>query len=360
MKLTGLKIGDKVSKYPIIQGGMGVGVSLHKLAGNVAKEGGIGIISTADIGYQDPLFEKNPVEANMNAIDREIQEARKIAPDGIIGVNIMVAMNHYAETIKRCVKNGIDLIISGAGLPRELPEFVKGTKTKIAPIISSAKGARLISKLWITKHDYVPDMIVIEGPEAGGHLGFKLEELTEEDKKPKLEEITKEVLEEVSKIEKETGKEIPVVVAGGIYTGADIAKFLKLGAKGVQIATRFVATKECDASEAFKQAYVNATKEDIQIIKSPVGMPGRAIRNDFIKTVEKGREKITKCYKCIRTCDVKTTPYCITKSLIHSVKGNLDKGLIFCGSNVDRIKEITTVKHLMSELKTDAELALDM
>ena len=359
MNLQGLKIGNLISKYPIIQGGMGVGVSMHNLAGNVAKEGGIGIISTADIGYQDEEFNKDPMKANLKAIGIEIEKAREIAPKGVIGVNIMVALNNYAEIVKECVKNKIDLIISGAGLPKDLPSFVKGTKTKIAPIVSSGRAAKLISKLWMTKYDYVPDMIVIEGPEAGGHLGFKPEELTPENK-PKLEDITKDVLKEVKEIENETGKEIPVVVAGGIFNGKDIAKFIKLGAKGVQIASRFVATKECDASEEFKQAYVNAKKEDIKIIKSPVGMPGRAIRNEFIKKVEENKEKITKCYRCIKTCNPAETPYCITKALINAVKGNLDEGLIFCGSNVDKINKITTVKELMQELIQGAEKELCM
>ncbi len=358
MKLKGLKIGEKISKYPIIQGGMGVGVSMHKLAGSVAKEGGIGIISTADIGYQEEDFTQNPMGANIRAIDKEIDKAREIAPDGIIGVNIMVALSNYADIVKECVKKGIDLIISGAGLPKELPEFVKGTKTKIAPIISSARGAKLISKMWINKHNYVPDMIVIEGPEAGGHLGFKEEEL-EEANRPKLEEITKEVLEEVKKIEEETGKEIPVVVAGGIFDGKDIAKFLKLGAKGVQMATRFVATEECDAAPEFKQAYINAKEEDIEIIKSPVGLPGRAIKNKFIETVHENKQKITKCYNCIKTCNPKESPYCITKALVNAVKGNITEGLIFCGSNVARINKMTTVHELMQELVTEAELCMD-
>ena len=357
MNLQGLKIGNLISKYPIIQGGMGVGVSMHNLAGNVAKEGGIGIISTADIGYQDEEFNKEPMKANLKAIGNEIEKAREIAPKGIIGVNIMVALNNYAEIVKECVKNKIDLIISGAGLPKDLPSFVKGTKTKIAPIVSSGRAAKLISKVWMSKYNYVPDMIVIEGPEAGGHLGFKPEELTPENK-PKLEDITKDVLKEVKEIENETGKEIPVVVAGGIFNGKDITKFIKLGAKGVQIASRFVATKECDASEEFKQAYVNAKKEDIKIIKSPVGMPGRAIRNEFIKKVEENKEKITKCYRCIKTCNPAETPYCITKALINAVRGNINEGLIFCGSNVDKIKQITTVKELMQELVQDAEKEL--
>lgn len=357
MKLRGIKIGDLISKYPIMQGGMGVGVSMHKLAGNVAKEGGIGIISTADIGYQDPEFEKDPMKANIKAIKTEIEEARKIAPKGIIGVNVMVALSNYAEIVRECVKNKIDLIVSGAGLPKDLPSFIKGTKTKIAPIVSSGRAAKLIAKLWISKYNYAPDMIVIEGPEAGGHLGFKTEELLPENK-PKLEDITKDVLKEVKEIEKESGKEIPVVVAGGVFDGKDIAKFLKLGASGVQMATRFVATEECDASDAFKQAYVNAKKEDIKIIKSPVGMPGRAIRNEFIKKVESSKAKITKCYNCIKTCNPAETPYCITRALINSVKGNLDEGLIFCGSNVDKINKIVTAKELMKELVNEAETEL--
>ena len=358
MKLKGIKIGELISKYPIMQGGMGVGVSMHKLAGNVAKEGGIGIISTADIGYQDPEFEKDPMKANLKAIGTEIKKAREIAPKGIIGVNVMVALNNYAEIVKECVRNKIDLIVSGAGLPKELPSFVKGTKTKIAPIVSSGRCAKLISKIWMNKYNYVPDMIVIEGPEAGGHLGFKPDELTPENK-PKLEDITKDVITEVKEIEKETGKEIPVVVAGGVFDGNDIAKFLKLGANGVQMATRFVATEECDASQEFKQAYINAKKEDIKIIKSPVGMPGRAIKNEFIKKVEESRNKITKCYNCIKTCKQAETPYCITRALINAVKGNVDEGLIFCGSNVDKIDKIVTVKELINELVQGAEMAIE-
>lgn len=271
--MKGIKVGDKVSKYPIIQGGMGVGVSLHKLAGAVSKEGGIGIISTADIGYQEPDFNDNPLKANLRAIGKEIKSARKIAgEDKIIGVNVMVALKNYAEIVKECVKNKIDLIISGAGIPKDLPEYVKGSNTKIAPIVSSLRCCKLIIKHWIKKYDYVPDMIVIEGPEAGGHLGFGKEELKEESK-PRLEDITEEVVKYVNEVEIEYNKEIPVISAGGIWNHDDIEKYLKLGASGVQMATRFVATNECDASDEFKNAYINAKTEDIKIINSPVGMP---------------------------------------------------------------------------------------
>ena len=348
--MKGIKVGDKISKYPIIQGGMGVGISMHKLAGNVSKEGGIGVISTADIGYQEEDFSKNPMAANLRAIGKEIKMAREIAGDDkILGVNIMGALRNYADIVKECVKQKIDLIISGAGIPKELPDYVKGTKTKIAPIVSSLRCCKLIVKHWMNKYDYVPDMIVIEGPEAGGHLGFKQDELLDENK-PKLEDITVEVVSYIKEIEKETGKEIPVIAAGGIWDGKDIRKFMSLGASGVQMATRFVATDECDASIEFKNAYVNAKKEDIKIIKSPVGMPGRAIYNNFIKLTENGKNKIERCYNCIKTCDVKNTPYCITKALINAAKGNMKDALVFCGSNVDKIKEIVPVRVLMKEL----------
>lgn len=345
-----IKLGEKQSKYPIIQGGMGVGVSMHKLAGNVSKEGGIGIISTADIGYQEDDFNQNPMKANLRAIRKEINLAREIAgEDKIIGVNIMVALKNYKEIVEECVKNEIDLIISGAGIPKELPEYVQGTKTKIAPIVSSLRCCQLIVKHWIKKYNYIPDMIVIEGPEAGGHLGFKREELDEQSK-PKLEDITKEIVEYIKEIEKEYNKRIPVIAAGGIWDKKDIEKFLKIGASGVQMATRFVATYECDASEKFKQAYINAKKEDVKIIQSPVGMPGRAICNEFIKNTESEKCKIDKCYNCIKTCNVATTPYCITKALVNSVKGNMENGLIFCGSNVDKVDKIVSVHELIQEL----------
>ena len=348
--MQGIKVGNKTSKYPIIQGGMGVGVSLHRLAGTVSKEGGIGVISMADVGYQEEDFEKNPQEANLRAIGKEIKKAREIAgEDKILGVNIMVAMKNYAEIVKECVKQKIDLIISGAGIPKELPEYVKGTQTKIAPIVSSLRCCKLIVQHWMKKYDYVPDMIVIEGTEAGGHLGFKAEELVEENK-PKLEDITTDIVGYIKEVEQETGKEIPVIAAGGIWDGRDIQKFLALGASGVQMATRFVATYECDASEEFKKAYINAKKEDVKIIKSPVGMPGRAIYNGFIKQTEIQKAKIEKCYQCIKTCNVANTPYCITKALINAAKGNMKEALIFCGSNVDRVKEIVSVHTLMNEL----------
>lgn len=356
MNFKPLKIGNLIASIPIIQGGMGIGVSSSKLASAVANEGGVGIISAAQLGYNEDDFEKNPVEANLRALKKHIAIAKEKATQGIIGVNIMVATNKYEEHVKAAIDAGIDLIISGAGLPIMLPKIVKGTAVKIAPIVSSLKSARVIMKLW-DKHDNVaPDLVVIEGPKAGGHLGFKLEEL--EDPNYDFDKSVVDIIAETKKYAEKYSKEIPVVVAGGVYTGFDIAKYLKLGANGVQMATRFVATEECDASDEFKQAYVNCSSNDIQIVKSPVGMPGRAIRNPFIKkteTIEK--QKITKCYNCLSPCTPASTPYCISRALINAVNGNIDEGLIFCGENASRINSITTVKELMAELVTELKEA---
>lgn len=356
MNFKPLKIGNLIASIPIIQGGMGIGVSSSKLASAVANEGGVGIISAAQLGYTEDDFEKNPVEANLRALKKHITIAKEKATQGIIGVNIMVATNKYEEHVKAAIDAGIDLIISGAGLPTMLPKIVKGTAVKIAPIVSSLKSARVIMKLWDNHDNVAPDLVVIEGPKAGGHLGFKLAEL--EDPNYDFDKSVVDIIAETKKYAEKYNKEIPVVVAGGVYTGSDIAKYLKLGANGVQMATRFVATEECDAADEFKQAYINCSKDDIQIVKSPVGMPGRAIRNPFIKkteTIEK--QKITKCYNCLSPCTPASTPYCISKALINAVNGNIDEGLIFCGENASRINSITTVKELMKELVTELKEA---
>ncbi len=345
MSIKELVIGDLRAKVPVVQGGMGVGVSLSGLAGAVAAAGGIGIISTAQIGYREPEFTKNPIETNLKAIKTEVDKARELAKGGIIGVNIMVATRRYEDYVKAAVEAGVDLIISGAGLPMTLPELVGQAKTKIAPIVSSAKSLTVIAKYWMKKYQRKPDMVVIEGPEAGGHLGFSKDELAT---------ITKESFdEEVKKIISLTkDMEVPVIVGGGVYTREDMEHYLALGADGVQMATRFVTTEECDASDAYKQAYINARKEDIEIVSSPVGMPGRAIHNAFLDRVKAGERFMRGCRQCIITCKPATAPYCITEALINAVKGNLDEGLIFCGSNAYRAERIEKVADIMEEFKS--------
>lgn len=343
MKIEELKIGSLTARIPLIQGGMGVGVSLSGLAGAVAAAGGVGVISTAQIGYRDPDFDRHPIECNLKAIGDEIKKARKIANGGVIGVNIMVATKRYEDYVKAAVEAGVDIIISGAGLPMTLPA-VSGD-AKIAPIVSSKKSLSVIAKYWNKKYNRKPDLVVIEGPMAGGHLGFSTEEIDEYTvaKTKNYDDEVKQTIE----LADELG--VPVAVAGGVYERADMEHYLEMGAKAVQVATRFVTTKECDASDAYKQAYLDAKKEDIVIVKSPVGMPGRAIHNAFLDKVVAGERFMRGCRQCVSTCNPETTPYCITEALVNAVKGNLDEGLIFCGSNAYRADKMETVADIMEE-----------
>lgn len=347
-----LIIGDLKAKLPIIQGGMGVGVSRSQLAGAVAKEGGIGIISTAQIGYDDEEFETNSLKANLKAIKKHIKLAKEKAEGGIVGVNIMVATKSYGQYVKSAVEGGADVIISGAGLPITLPELVNGFKTKIAPIVSSLKAASVILRMWDRKYKTTADFLVIEGPLAGGHLGFTKDQLDHIEELNYDEEI-KKIIDFKSEYEDKYNRKIPVIVAGGIFDKEDIKHYMELGADGVQIASRFVTTHECDASDAYKQAYINASKEDIKIVLSPVGMPGRAISNKFMQLVNKQQVPVQKCFSCLEHCNPKEIPYCITKALINAVKGDLDNGLIFCGGNIDRLNKIVSVHELMDELVYD-------
>lgn len=349
MKIPELKIGNLTAAVPIIQGGMGIGVSMSSLASAVAREGGIGVISAAQVGFMEDDFEENCLKANVRALRNEIRKAKDKATGGIIGVNIMVATRNYEDMVKTAVEAEADIIISGAGLPLDLPKLVKGSKVKIVPIVSSGKAASLICRAWDKKHGRVPDAVVVEGPEAGGHLGFHFDELINKSYSS-LENIVIDVLNAVKPAEEKYGVKIPVIAAGGIYTGEDISNFLMMGASGVQMATRFVATYECDASEAFKEAYVNSSREDIVIIKSPVGMPGRAIKNKFIEDVSGRNRRVENCMGCLKKCNPNNTPYCITRALIASVRGDTENGLVFTGSNSYRIKSIVPVKKLMDEL----------
>lgn len=351
MDIKPLKIGNLVARLPIIQGGMGIGVSLSNLAAAVTKAGGIGVISAAQIGFKEKDFETNPFEANIRALKEHIKIAKEKALQGIIGVNIMVAMEHYEEYVKAAIDAGADLIISGAGLPSALPKVAKDSKAKLAPIVSSLKAAKVILKMWDRHDKTTPDLLVIEGPKAGGHLGFKKEEL--QDENMDYDKIIVDIINEVKTYEDKYEKSIPVVVAGGVFHGKDIAKYLKLGAAGVQMATRFVTTEECDAHINYKNAYINAKLEDIMIVQSPVGMPGRAIKNKFINQVEEGGVKVTKCYNCISHCNPKTTPYCITKALINAANGNVEEALLFCGESAHKVDRIITVDELMKELEKE-------
>ena len=340
-------INNKTVKKAVIQGGMGIGVSLSNLAGAVAREGSVGVISSAHPAYNHPdFYSKNTLELNLETLGYHIKKAKEISSNGVIGVNIMWAGKNYEKFVKCCIDNGADLIVSGAGLPTELPKYAGNSDINIAPIVSSSKALTIILRLWDKRYKKTADMIVFEGKKAGGHLGFKPEQLDSEDDINDLSETIK-IRDEYEKI---YNKKIPIIFGGGIFYKSDVEKYLRLGFDGIQVATRFIATEECDASDNYKKRYLGVNKDDIVITKSPVGMPGRAIKNKFLEKIEQGRIPAENCVNCIRVCKPAETPYCITNALKNAVMGNCDDGLLFCGANTHLLKEITTVKKVFEDL----------
>jgi len=350
--LNPFKIGNLKIPVPIIQGGMGIGISLSGLASAVANMGGIGVISTVGIGLIANGSHSNYKKSNIEAIREEIQKARRLT-QGILGVNIMSVITNFSDMVRTSIEEGIDIIFSGAGLPLDLPKYLgKGIKTKLVPIISSARAASILCKKWKQNFNYLPDAFVVEGPKAGGHLGFKSEELDGDTHN--LENLVSGVLEVTSEIQEKHNKNIPVIAAGGIYSGNDIFQIMKQGASAVQLGTRFVATEECDAAVEFKNALLLANDNDIKIIKSPVGMPGRTIFNQFLLEANEGKRKPSVCkYNCIKSCDPKNTSYCITDALVAAYQGNLADGFVFTGSNAGRVTKISTVTDIFIELKKE-------
>ena len=351
-----LRIGNLVLKKPIIQGGMGVGISLSGLATAVANEGGIGVISSVALGLLEENKQLKFREANIHFLKNEIRKAKKITK-GVIGLNIMVAMSDYDNLLECAISEKVDIVFLGAGLPLRFPKHfstdeIKSIKTLFAPIVSSARAAQIIFKYWEKTFGRVPDAVVVEGPKAGGHLGFKKEQI--DDPAYKLENLIPEVIAVIKTFEERLNKEIPVIAAGGIFSGADIHQFLELGAKGVQMGTRFVATHECDASIEFKNAYIESKKEDMTIIESPVGLPGRAIRNSFLNDVAAGEHKPFNCpWKCLKTCDFRTSPYCIADALFNAQQGKISEGFTFAGANAYKVDKIISVKELFETLQME-------
>ena len=358
MNIHPLKIGNTEARVPVIQGGMGVGVSLGSLAGAVAKEGGIGVISAAQIGFREPDFDTNTKEANLRAIKKEYEKARTIAPEGVIGFNLMVAMRHYEEYVRAAIDAGADIIISGAGLPMDLPRIAGESKVLLAPIISTEKSARVILKYWGKRYRRMPDLLVIEGPKAGGHLGFTKEQLLEYGEEQGTDRTCEAYDQEVTRIlgavreyEELFDCKIPTALGGGIENRSQAAHAFSLGVDAIQAATRFVTTEECDADIRYKEAYIRADKEDIVIVKSPVGMPGRAIMNPFMKRVMAGEQiPHTPCHRCLHKCNPAEIPYCITDALIHAAKGETDDALLFCGAYAYKAKRLETVKEVIDSL----------
>ena len=350
-RMPKLKIGDSVAKLPIVQGGMGVGISLSRLASAVANEGGIGVIAANSIGMLDPDYYASHKDANAIALRKEIRKAKEMS-SGIIGVNIMVAVHDFHALLMVAIEEKVDMVFLGAGLPiKGIPvEDLRSAGVKVVPIVSSARAARLIFSSWLKRYGDIPDAVVVEGPKAGGHLGFKADQIDDPDFA--LERILPDVVAEIKGYEDKFRRTIPVIAAGGVYTGTDIYDLFNLGASGVQMGTRFVATHECDADIRFKKSYVACKEDDIEIIKSPVGLPGRAIKSKFLKDVSSGQKMKIKCaWKCLKSCDIKTARYCISLALDNARKGILDKGFAFAGSNAFRIDDIISVKELLQELQ---------
>jgi nitronate monooxygenase len=343
-----LHIGDIEVPHPIVQGGMGVRISIHRLASTVSRAGGIGTIASAAIGLEEPDAFQDLSQADKRALKEELKKAQQLAEGKPIAVNIMVAQTDYKNLVEIAIEGGADIILSGAGLPMSLPRIAHGAPTKLVPIISSARAGVLIFRNWVKKYNRRPDAFVIEGAKAGGHLGFKYEELVKDTYTPLLT-ILRETREALKPLEQ--GEPIPLIVAGGIFYGWEIRKALEVGAQGVQMATRFVATQECDAARSFKEAYIKAKEEDVIIIQSPVGMPGRALRNPFVEAILRGEKRPIICpYHCLKPCDPHNSPYCIALALLLAKKGDVKRGLIFAGTRVAEVKGITTVPSLFQDL----------
>ena len=351
-----LNIGNLTAGNCIVQGGMGVGISMSGLASAVANQGGIGVIATVGLGLLSNKRQKSYRHGSIESLKEEIRKARR-STRGILGVNIMGALTNYADLVKTSIAEKIDIIFTGAGLPLELPGYLNGsTGTKLVPIVSSVRAAKIIFNKWLRNYDYLPDAVVVEGPKAGGHLGFKAEQIPKDEFQ--LENLIPDIRQLVDDYEANSEKKIPIIAAGGIYSGRDILRFRKLGADGVQMGTRFVTTHECDASEDFKKAYVNAKKKDIVIIKSPVGMPGRAINNAFVKQTSEGKQLPTRCmHHCLKSCNYKTTPYCIANALVNAQKGNMNGGFAFAGSNAYKNSRIVSVKQVFDCIEEEYQKA---
>jgi len=354
--MNNLKIGNLTARIPIIQGGMGVGISMSSLASAVANEGGIGVISCAGLGLIYRNTAKDYMEACIIGLREEIKKAREKS-NGLIGVNIMMALTNFGDMVKTSIAEKVDVIFAGAGLPMDLPKYITpDCTTKLVPIVSSARAARIICEKWKTLYNYLPDLVVVEGPKAGGHLGFKANQI--EDENFSIQKLIPEVVKEVAIFEEKYNQEIPVIAAGGIYTGEDMYNIMQLGAKGVQMSSRFVPTDECDADIKFKETYINANENDVEIIQSPVGMPGRALKGEFLEKVKQGLTAPKSCpYNCLHTCDYKKVPYCIIVTLYNAYQGKMDKGYAFAGSNAYRATKISSVKEVVDSITSEYDQA---
>ncbi|HRS54415.1 MAG TPA: nitronate monooxygenase, partial [Bacteroidales bacterium] len=339
----------------------GVCVSLANLAAAVSNQGALGVISAVGIGMLEKNYRKHFKESNLIALQKEIRKARS-KTNGAIAVNIMYAVSDYEDLLQVALQEKIDAVIIGAGLPMTPSPNLINSFTKIILKVSSARAVKLLFQHWSEKYYRLPDAIIIEGPLAGGHLGFKKNDLIGLEPSVKfLSDIVNDAIKVINIYEQKYGMEIPVIAAGGIYSGNDMYQIMKAGAKGVKIGTRFVTTTECDVSEKFKQLYISCKKEDITIIDSPVGLPGRVITNDFVKQIQQGTTKPIKCsWKCLKTCDYKKAQFCIAQALFNAAQGNFLNGLAFIGAKgylADKIISVKeTIECIISEYLIEEKL----
>jgi nitronate monooxygenase len=345
------RIGKYSVRYPLIQGGMGVRISAGRLAGHVAKCGGVGIVAAAGIGANSTFYNgKNYFYADSEAFKEEIRKAYEIAPNGVVGVNVMVALSDYEELVKAAVAGGAKVVICGAGLPMSLPELTADhPDVALVPIVSSLRAAQLIAKKWFKSFNRLPDAVVVENPDtAGGHLGEKMENIGtgEYDQYETVRQV-KELFRS------EYGADVPIIAAGGIWDRADLEHALAEGADGVQMASRFVCTEECDADDAFKQQYLECSQEDIGLIMSPAGLPGRVITKNVNNIRAFDLDQGTVCrMACLKKCTYKESGerFCIVGALDRAQRGDVETGLLFCGTNAWKADKITTVQAIFDEL----------
>jgi len=359
VELKSFKIGKHTIEKPIIQGGMGVGISWDQLAGTVSLEGGLGVISAVGTGvYNNREFSKKTVksrphsELNFYSRDALVQifkNARKICGDRPLACNVLYAQSGYNQTVADACEAGADMIITGAGLPLTMPEAAKDyPDVALIPIVSTAKALRILCRRWKKTHNRLPDAVIVEGPLSGGHQGFKYDECFLEENQ--LENILPPVVEEA----KNWGS-MPVIAAGGVWNHEDIVKMIELGADAVQMGTRFIGTIECDASQVMKEMIIAAGEEDIKLFKSPVGYPARGVKSQLHANIEAGTAPKVACISnCVAPCnrgvEAKVVGYCIADRLSDAYDGIAESGLFFTGANGYKLNEIITVKELMEKL----------
>jgi len=353
-RLPGLRIRNIEVPVPVIQGGMGVRVSAFSLASAVSNHGAIGTIASVGLGNPE-LYAKDYVKGSSDSLALEIRRA-KARTSGPLAVNVMVALSNYEPLVRTAVDEGADMIISGAGLPLSLPRYVGDSDVALVPIVSSARAADVIFRSWTRKTCRMPDAFVVEGPLAGGHLGFALEDDLAFPEN-RLETVVADVVRVVQQHAAETSTDpVPVIAAGGMFQRSDVDRMFDAGASGVQVGTQFVCTYECAVDDAFKKVYIGATESDVVLFRSPVGMLARAVKTPLLEKVLNGEKIKFPCmYKCLRTCAGLKAPFCIARALINARNGNIEEGLVFAGSNVDRVSEITTVKAILDKLTKGAE-----